>query len=106
VHGLVGRAREHLAHLRRLHPAHAGQLAGGGGLAPGGAQLTTATVSIGTVSRAKQNVAVADVLGPVQAAAGAPLDGVLGADFLSSGRITIDYPGKRLWIQSGTAGTK
>jgi predicted aspartyl protease len=96
----------HTAKRAGLNEGRGAALAGGGGLASEGAQLTTATVSIGTVSRSKQNVAVADVLGPIQTAAGAPLDGVLGADFLSSGRITIDYPGKRLWIQSATAETK
>ena len=73
------------------------RLGGGGGAALGGAMLGRARVSLGPLDR-QANVAVADVFAPIRAAAGAAIDGVLGADFLSANRVTFDYSRNRMWI--------
>ncbi|HVQ09348.1 MAG TPA: aspartyl protease family protein [Allosphingosinicella sp.] len=80
------------------------QLGGAGGTTAGGARLGRATIRLGTIVRDGQNVAVADVLGPIRAVAGARIEGVLGADFFRTGRIIIDYGGQRLWFEEGQAG--
>jgi len=74
------------------------QLGGAGGVASGGARLGRARISLGTLSRDGQPVAVADVFAPISAAAGAPVEGVLGADMFGAGRITLDYGTNRLWF--------
>ena len=78
----------------------AGTLGGGGGNAGGGAQMGIATIALGR-HRFDRPVAVADVLAPIAGAAGAHLDGVLGADLFLGGKITIDYKTRRLWVESG-----
>jgi len=74
------------------------QLGGAGGVASGGARLGRANISLGTLSRNGQPVAVADVFAQLSAVAGAPIDGVLGADMFGAGRITLDYGTNRLWF--------
>jgi hypothetical protein len=76
----------------------AAQLGGGGGTAAGGARLGRARMTLGSVTRDGQPVAVADIVGPIRAAAGADIDGVLGADFFKTGRITLDYGRNLLWF--------
>jgi predicted aspartyl protease len=73
-------------------------LAGAGGIDKGGAKLGAAEIGLGSFTRKRQNVAIADVLKPVELASGVALDGVLGADFLMAGKITIDYRTRSLWI--------
>lgn len=80
------------------------QLGGAGGTTAGGARLGRATIRLGTIRRDGQSVAVADVLGPIRAVAGAGIEGVLGADFFRTGRIIIDYGGNQLWFEEGQAG--
>lgn len=74
-------------------------LAGAGGEAGGGATLVRTRIVLEGYARDGRSVAIADVLEPIRAAAGAPIEGVLGADFLAGARITIDYRTHRLWIQ-------
>ena len=81
------------------------QLGGAGGTTAGGARVGQARIRLGRLTRDGQTVAVADVLGPIRQVAGAPVEGVLGADMFRSGRITIDYGSNRLWFEeSGTRG--
>ncbi len=81
------------------------QLGGAGGTTAGGARIGQARIRFGGLTRDGQTVAVADVLGPIRQVAGAPIEGVLGADMFRSGRITIDYGSNRLWFEeSGTRG--
>lgn len=75
------------------------RLGGAGGTTAGGARLGRAAIRLGTIVRDGQSVAVADVLGPIRAVAGAEIQGVLGADFFRTGRIIIDYGGNRLWFE-------
>ena len=76
----------------------AGVLGGGGGTASGGAQIGTASISLGG-HRFERPVAVAEVLAPIASAAGAHLDGVVGADLFLGGKITIDYKAHKLWVE-------
>lgn len=76
-------------------------LGGAGGAAAAGARMGRATIAFGAIDRADARVAIADVLEPVAAASGAPLDGVLGADFFGTGRLVIDYGARRLWLDAG-----
>lgn len=81
------------------------QLGGAGGTTANGARIGRAQIRLGSLTRDGQAVAVADVLGPIRHVAGAPIEGVLGADMFRSGRITIDYGSNRLWFEeSGTGG--
>lgn len=75
------------------------QLGGAGGTTAGGARVGQAQIRFGGFTRDGQTVAVADVLGPIRQVAGAPIEGVLGADMFRSGRITIDYGSNRLWYE-------
>jgi hypothetical protein len=75
------------------------QLGGAGGTTAGGARIGRAQVRLGTLTRDGQQVAVADVLGPIRRVAGARIEGVLGADMFGAGRITIDYGTNRLWFE-------
>jgi predicted aspartyl protease len=77
------------------------QLGGAGGTTAGGARVGQARIRLGNITRDGQTVAVADVLGPIRQVAGAPIEGVLGADMFRSGRITIDYGSNRLWFEEG-----
>jgi len=77
------------------------QLGGAGGAVAGGARLGRARITLGQLTRDGQPIAVADVLGPIRTAAGAPIDGVVGADLFGSGRIIIDYAGNRFWYDEG-----
>ena len=77
----------------------AARLGGAGGMVAGGARLGRARMTLGTLTRDGQPVAVADIVGPLRAAAGAEIDGVLGADFFRTGRITIDYGRNLLWFE-------
>lgn len=74
------------------------QLGGAGGTVAGGARLGRARIALGGLTREGQPIAVADVLGPIRAAAGAPIDGVIGADMFRSGKIVIDYVTNRFWF--------
>ena len=79
------------------------QLGGAGGTTANGARIGQAQIRLGGLTRNGQTVAVAEVLGPIRQVAGAPIEGVLGADMFRSGRITIDYGSNRLWFEeSGT----
>jgi Aspartyl protease len=80
-----------------IDATQAATLGGAGGASAGGARLGRARIGLGPLER-ESNVAVADVLEPIREAAGAAIDGVLGADFLSASRVTFDYAGNRLWI--------
>jgi len=74
-------------------------LGGAGGTTAGGARVGQARIRLGNLTRDGQRVAVADVLAPIRQVAGAPIEGVLGADMFRSGRITIDYGSNRLWFE-------
>ena len=74
-------------------------LGGAGGLAATGAAMAQARIAVGSLSKEGQNMVVADMLGPIQVASGAKIDGVLGANFLKGSKMTIDYSTRRLWIE-------
>lgn len=73
-----------------------GALGGAGGSVSVG--LGEATVAFGPVTRALPRVAISGAMDGISAAAGARIDGILGTDFFAGTRLTIDYPGKRLWL--------
>ena len=87
-----------------VEAGQAARIGGAGGTASGGARVGRANIRLGGLTRDGQTVAVADVLGQARAQSGAPIDGVLGADFFRTNRIVIDYGGNRLWIEEGAAG--
>jgi hypothetical protein len=94
-----------LAQAAAVTTTQTAQLGGAGGTTANGARLGRAQIRLGGLTRDGQAVAVADVLGPIRQVAGAPIEGVLGADMFRSGRITIDYGSNRLWFEeSGTRG--
>jgi hypothetical protein len=94
-----------LAQAAGVTASQTAQLGGAGGTTADGARLGRAQIRLGGLTRDGQAVAVADVLGPIRQVAGAPIEGVLGADMFRSGRITIDYGSNRLWFEeSGTRG--
>ena len=88
-----------LARAAGVIATQAVQLGGAGGTSANGARIGQAQVRLGGLTREGQMVAVADVLEPIRQAAGAPIEGVLGADMFRSGRITIDYGNNRLWFE-------
>lgn len=75
------------------------RLAGAGGASPGGAAMTQASIGLQGLTRERQSIAIADVLDPVRAASGAPIQGILGADFLSNFKVTVDYKTQQLWLE-------
>ena len=75
------------------------QLGGAGGASAGGARLGRARIALGGLIRDGQPIAVADALGPLSAVAGAPIEGIIGADMFGTGRIIIDYGTNRLWFE-------
>jgi hypothetical protein len=92
-----------LARAAGVETDRSAPLGGAGGTTAGGARVGQARIRLGSLARDGQTVAVADVLGPIRQVAGAPIEGVLGADMFRSGRITIDYGSNRLWFEeSGT----
>lgn len=94
-----------LAHATGVTATQTARLGGAGGTTANGARVGQAQIRLGGLVREGQTVAVADVLGPIRQVAGAPIEGVLGADMFRSGRITIDYGSNRLWFEeSGTRG--
>jgi hypothetical protein len=83
----------------------AGVTSGGVRAAPNGGgdpmQATpgsSSTLTLSGVAYGSVRPVIVDVLPKISAAAGAPLDGVLGADVLSRGGLTIDYPRSKLWL--------
>ncbi len=88
-----------LARATGVEAGQTAQLGGAGGTTAGGARVGRAHLRLGSLTRDGQPVAVADVLGPIRQVAGAPIEGVLGADMFGSGRITIDYGSNRLWFE-------
>jgi hypothetical protein len=75
-----------------------GALGGAGGSVSVG--LGEATVTFGPVTRALPRVAISSAMDGISAATGTRIDGILGTDFFAGTRLTIDYPGKRLWLSS------
>jgi predicted aspartyl protease len=70
----------------------------------GGADATPATrgsssiLTLGGVTYESVRPVIVDFLPRISEAAGAQLDGVVGADVLSRGRLTIDFPRSMLWL--------
>jgi hypothetical protein len=94
-----------LARAVGVEATQAVQLGGAGDTTAGGARVGRARIRLGNLTRDGQQVAVADVLAPIRQVAGAPIEGVLGADLFGSGRITIDYGSNRFWFEeNGTRG--
>ncbi|WP_165356451.1 aspartyl protease family protein [Sphingosinicella sp. BN140058] len=60
--------------------------------------IGSADVSFGGLTRSLHGIAISDTIEGVGAAAGSRIDGIIGFDFLAGTRLTIDYPGKRLWL--------
>lgn|GEM_PF-3935590 len=86
--------------------ARAGVTSGGANPAPkvaNGAvmQMTPgslSTLTVGGMAHGVVKPVIVNFLPNISAAAGAPIDGILGADVLSRGGLTIDYPRSRLWL--------
>lgn len=74
-------------------------IGGAGGSSTIAAKMTQVDVAVGSAHKQRQAVVVADIVSPVEAASGASLDGILGADFLTGSKLTIDYSAGRLWIE-------
>ena len=73
-----------------------GALGGAGGSVSVG--VGAAEVALGSTHRALPRVAITDAIDAISAAVGTPIDGILGTDFFQGTRLTIDYPGQRLWL--------
>lgn len=84
---------------RRLHlaplPATVQGIGAGGAFAT---RASRASIAVGDVRQDRVLVATFD-LSQINAAVG-PTDGGLGYDFLKAYRVTVDYPGRRLCLQT------
>jgi hypothetical protein len=69
-------------------------------------RLESARLDVGANSFPGANVVVADLFQRVSEEAGARIDGVLGAPILARGRLTIDYPAGKVWIEAPSDGPK
>jgi predicted aspartyl protease len=70
---------------------------GAGGTLP--AKIGRATIAFGPFRKKAQQVAILDGLERISAAARTPVDGIIGASLFYGTRLTIDYPGSRLWVE-------
>ncbi len=73
-----------------------GALGGAGGSVS--VEVGAAEVALGSTHRALPRVAITGAIDAIGAAVGTPIDGILGTDFFQGTRLTIDYPGQRLWL--------
>jgi hypothetical protein len=60
-----------------------------------------ARVAVGSHEVALAPVLISNELAAISVRSGTRVDGILGADWLAGLRVTIDYPGGRLWIRPG-----
>lgn len=74
----------------------AGVLGGAGGAVA--VQVGQARVAFGPLERGLAAVAITEAMTKISAAAGTTIDGILGGDFYQDACLTIDYPGRRLWL--------
>lgn len=91
-----------LAAALTLETAAAKPMSGAGGML----QATVGRVGSLTVGAAELRdvtVMVADFLAELGRVAGAPLDGILGYNFLRHFRVTLDYPNGVLWLMKTTS---
>lgn len=72
-------------------------VAGAGGVA-GTARAVRTRISFAGRT-ASSSIAVADLIAPLRQSSGAPIDGILGADWFAGTRLTLDGPGKRAWVE-------
>lgn len=77
------------------------RVVGLGGVAEARAFRTRGELSVGQRAPQSTALAVADVLGQADAASGAHIDGILGADYLAGSLLTIDFRTRRLWLEDG-----
>lgn len=77
----------------------AGVQSGAGGLVQ--VDVGAASVELGGVRRALKFVSISDAMDSIGTAAGTSIDGILGTDFFSCCRLTVDYPNQRLWLTQG-----
>jgi predicted aspartyl protease len=82
-----------------LRGASVAMMGGGGRVAASFGSL--ASLGVGAASRRFLDVAVADFLAPLSTAIGEKVEGILGYNFLSGFRVTIDYPAGRLRLDDG-----
>ena len=74
---------------------------GGAGGTRSHGRAARARLQVGDNAWPAADLVVTDILGPVAEEAGTEVDGVLGANLFGHGRLVIDYPGRRLWIERG-----
>lgn len=72
-------------------------VSGAGGGIPG--KVGRATIAFGPVQRKKDQIAIHEGMEKISATAGTRVDGILGGRTLEATRLTIDYPGNRVWIE-------
>jgi predicted aspartyl protease len=73
-----------------------GAMGGAGGSVAVG--VARAQIAFGPIQRDLPVVAISDAIDAVSAVVGTPIDGILGTDFFQATRLTIDYPGQKLWL--------
>jgi hypothetical protein len=73
------------------------ELFGAGGREPA-TWLGPARLQVGAAAPVTLPLLESDALGRISEEAGARVDGILGGGALAGGRLTIDYPGGRLWL--------
>ena len=78
-----------------------GTLVGAGG--PVAVRIGRARIDFGSLGRELPVVSVMPEIAKVAAAAGVPIDGIVGGDFLAGMRLTLDYPAHRLWLAASAA---
>jgi predicted aspartyl protease len=59
---------------------------------------SSSTLTLGGMAHGAVSPVIVDYLPNISAVAGAPIDGILGADILSRGSLTIDFPHSLLWL--------
>lgn len=78
---------------------HGVQTGAGGAVQVGVGQVRAA---FGGIERPLERIAISEAMTGISAAAGTPIDGILGLDFFKGSRLTIDYPNQRLWLAAST----
>lgn len=76
----------------------AATISGASGAVP--ASIGAGRVAFGGLERDMGQLVVMAALDTIAAAAGTPIDGIIGTDFLYGSRLTVDYPRRRLWLSA------
>lgn len=82
----------------------AATISGASGAVP--ASIGAGRVAFGGLERDMSQLVVMAAMETIAAAAGTPVDGIIGTDFLYGSRLTVDYPRRRLWLVPDPAASR